>query len=295
MTNIEQTGRNVEEATQLALTELGVSEDQVDVEILDEGSKGFFGLGQAPAKVRVTVKVSAESKRAEAAPRRERSRSRPRPKREAKPVQENKDTEPTPTPKQETKREPRKTTKREPKPAARQAAVKEPPKEQPVRETAPVVLTEDELRVAAETSCGVLQHILDGIGVGGKASIKSTGDSQVRLEIEDGDAGVLIGRHGQTVQAIQYLTAIITNRQSGHRVRVAVDIQGYRDRREQVLTQHAKALAEQVKSSGEEAVLEPLPATERRIIHAALADDEDVMTYSEGEEPERYVVISPKK
>jgi spoIIIJ-associated protein len=154
---------------------------------------------------------------------------------------------------------------------------------------------EEILKSAAEISLNALQHIADGIEDGAKASVKSTADNQVVLEILSGEPATIIGKHGQTIDAIQYLVGVITNKRLQERVRVVVDVEGYRSKREEALTDQARYFASQVKETGEEAVLEPLHANERRIIHSALADDPDVYTYSEGEEPDRHVVISPKK
>jgi spoIIIJ-associated protein len=297
MTSIEQTGKNIEQATQLALAKLGVTEDQVDVEILDEGSKGFLGLGQSPAKVRVTVK-NVESARDETSTTRSkpRQRSRPRSKQrpEAKKVQEpNERVEPSTAPAEQPVAEK----------AAREKPIRErPAREKPVREKpAPEVrepsppITEEAANQAAEAARDTLQRILDGIGAGGSTGIKGVSDGQIGLEIQGGDAGILIGRHGQTIDAIQYLVNVIVHRQSGLRIRVSIDVGGYRTKREEALTKQALLWAAQVKEAGQEAVMDPLPASERRLVHAALADNPDVYTYSEGEEPNRHVVISPKK
>ena len=137
--------------------------------------------------------------------------------------------------------------------------------------------------------------ILDALGNGGRAEMKSADADQVILDMVGGDTPRLIGRHGQTVNAIQYLVGIVTNRRMEAKVRVVVDAEGYRARREDALRKQALYLAKQVKEGGQEAVLDSLTANERRIIHTTLADDPDVYTYSEGEDPERRLVISPKK
>lgn len=255
MTTIEQTGKDIEEATQLALEELGVTEDEVHVEILDEGARGFFGLGQTPARVRVTIKEPGK------------------PGRKAEPSAA--------------------------EPAAAPSA-RAPKAEEPVPESAAAKIVEpapsaEVLRSAADMSLELLQRILDGIDVGTKASVESASDGQVVLNVSADNPAILIGKHGQTVNAIQYLVGVMTNKRIHAKVRVIVDVEGYRGRREKALTEQAHYLARKVKESGEEAVLEALQPNERRIIHLALADDPDIHTYSEGEEPARHVVISPKK
>ena len=259
MTSIEQTGKDIEEATQLALEQLGVTEDEVDVEILEDGVKGFLGLGQTPAKVRVTVRrvrsTPAAASEKTPAPK-PRPKSQPKPKPEAKPQKE--------------------------VPSA------------PLPEAAPMG-SEDSVKQAAEISREVLQRILEGISEGGKAVVKSTAGDQVELDMVGGDTAILIGKHGQTIDSLQYLVGVITNKRLPERIRIVIDAEGYRGRREEALRKQALFLARQVKDKGEEAVLESLHANERRIIHMTLADDPEVYTYSEGEDPDRHVVISPKK
>ena len=110
------------------------------------------------------------------------------------------------------------------------------------------------------------------------------------------DARYLVGRHGQALDALQHLavSAVCRRGSSGQRLHVNFDADGYRARREETLQKLARDLADQVKATGQEAVLDPLSPLERRIVHTALVDDPGVATYSEGEEPERYIIISPK-
>lgn len=250
MTSIEQTGRSVEEATQLALEQLGVTEDDVHVEILEEGSKGFLGLGQAPARVRVSLKDSAMAKK----------RTRPAP------------------------------AKTSPEPEEVSAPEEEQPVSEPVQ---PVSGTVEEQ--AAEMVKDILQHVLEGMGDEAEVVVRSASDGQVVLDLVGGETAVLVGKHGQTINALQYLVGIIVNRRLSEQVRIVLDAEGYRNRREETLRSQALYLASKVKESGQEAVLEPLQAHERRIVHLALVDDPDVETYSEGDGSERHVVISPRK
>lgn len=256
MTSIEETGKDIEEATQRALEQLGVTEDEVDVEIMEEGLKGFLGLGQAPARVRVTVKKapSARSRRGKAAA------------------------------------EPETKPKRQPKPKAEPAESVPAP----VVEQGTAVL-DDAVQQVAETGRETLQNILDGICDGAKAVVRNASNGEVVLDMVGGDTAILIGKHGQTINALQYLVGVIANRRLADRVRIIIDAEGYRGRREEALRKQALFLAKKVKESGQEAVLEELQPNERRIVHMTLADDTEVYTYSEGEDPARHVVISPKK
>lgn len=119
-------------------------------------------------------------------------------------------------------------------------------------------------------------------------------DGTYRLEVVGDDAGSVIGRYGNTLNALQYLAGLVTQRRTGEHVRLQVDAEGYRDRREAALVEQARTLAAEVAAAGQEAELDPLSAFERRIIHNALMDHPDVTTYSEGVEPERKVIIAPR-
>lgn len=253
MTSIEMTGKNIEEATQLALEELGVTEDSVYVEILDEGAKGFLGLGQTPAKVKVTLKDAQT----------------PAPNDQFATVIDSELSEETTDITMSSSQE-----------------TADNDKEYPA-EKSPIEL--------AETARTILQAIVDGIGYGGTAVTGDVSPNMIHLNIDGGDSGILIGKHGQTINAIQYLISVIINKRRLKRIRVTVDSEGYRTRREEALKNQALFLANKVKESGEEAVLDSLDASERRIIHTTLADNPYVYTYSEGEDPDRHIVISPKK
>ncbi len=124
---------------------------------------------------------------------------------------------------------------------------------------------------------------------------KLTGIDQVTLNLRGEDLGILIGKHGQTLDALQYLTNLAAHRDSDERVRIVIDVEDYRKRREETLVRLAQRLADRVKLRGEKVVLEPMSPHERKIIHTALQDDYRVTTFSEGEEPFRKVVITLKK
>jgi spoIIIJ-associated protein len=141
----------------------------------------------------------------------------------------------------------------------------------------------------------LLDQILQALGVPAAVTGEGQPDGSVRLLVEGADMGVVIGKHGGTINALQYLISLILQKRVGERVRLVIDAEGYRSRREQALRDLARTYAQRVKESGQEAVLDALQSYERRIIHNCLADDPDVFTYSEGEEPDRRVVISPRE
>ena len=120
-------------------------------------------------------------------------------------------------------------------------------------------------------------------------------DGTVTFKLHGADMGILIGKHGQTLDALQYLTNLVANKNSSERIRIMIDIEDYRERRAHTLTRLALGLAEKVKRSGERVVLEPMNPHERKIIHMALQNDNRVKTLSEGEDPYRKVVIEIKK
>jgi spoIIIJ-associated protein len=134
--------------------------------------------------------------------------------------------------------------------------------------------------------------VLSGIGIHGKISSYRE-ENTLFIDVNGSDCGAAIGRHGETLEAIQYLASLVANKASQERVRVILDIGGYRRRREITLISMAEKAAESVVRNGRNFTLEPMNPSERRIVHSALQSFPGVMTYSEGEEPERHVIIAP--
>ncbi|SMC91393.1 RNA-binding cell elongation regulator Jag/EloR [Sporomusa malonica] len=124
---------------------------------------------------------------------------------------------------------------------------------------------------------------------------KKNQDDHVVINLRGEDLGILIGKHGQTLDALQYLTNLAANRDADERSRIVLDVEDYRKRRAETLSRLAMRLADKVKRRGERVVLEPMSPQERKIIHMALQSDNRIVTYSEGDEPYRKVVISLKK
>src|SRR2546428_12496598 len=143
------------------------------------------------------------------------------------------------------------------------------------------------------TGAAVLREIVDGMGIQAEVIVRERPEPM--LEIEGPDLGVVIGRHGENLIALQQLTSLITSRRVGHTVYVGVDIEGYRARREQQLREIAKRVAGRVRATNQAVTLEPMLAYERRIVHLALQDDHDVRTESGGIDPNRRVVVLPKR
>lgn len=141
----------------------------------------------------------------------------------------------------------------------------------------------------------VLGDIIEAMDLDAKPVLKSVVEEDVEIDLVGKDVAILIGKGGQTLDALQYLVAIAANKGTPDKRRVVLDAEGYRDRHRRTLEKIAREYADAVKDKGREAVLDPQPARDRRIIHMALVDDPDVYTYSEGYGDDRHVVISPKK
>ncbi len=203
---VEKTGKTIEEALNSALTELKLTIDRVDYEVMVEPTKGFFGLGAKLAKVKVTVK-----------------------------------------------------------------------------KLTPV-----------EVALEFLHKIFASMKLPVEIQQTEKEDHYI-FNLKGNDLGILIGKHGQTLDALQYLTNLAANRElSEEKIRIIIDVEDYRKRREETLCRLAMRLADKVRRSGEKIVLEPMNRHERKIIHTALQDNHRIMTYSDGEEPYRKVVIAVK-
>lgn len=163
-----------------------------------------------------------------------------------------------------------------------------------VAEPAAPELTEEELDKIADTAVASIQSVLAAFGISATIDEYEGDEGEIILDIVGGDLAILIGRHGKTLDALQTLVAAITSRQIGHRFPVVVDVEGYRARRREKLEDVARRTADRVARQGRGVKLRPMTSYERRIVHMTLRDDRRVVTGSEGEEPTRSVVVSPK-
>lgn len=206
MRQVTATGSTVKEAVQSALAQLDATEDQVEINVLEEGKKGLFGLfGSRPAVVKVVARPGA-----------------------------------------------------------------------------------------VESAEHYLTSVIESLGIQARIDIVKEGDRNVMFNISGEKMGLLIGKRGQTLNALQYLTQLVANRHSSHYVRVILNPENYRERRKETLVRLAERLASKAAQTGEPVSLEPMPNYERKIIHTVLADHDKVSTVSKGEEPSRHVVIQPK-
>jgi spoIIIJ-associated protein len=227
----------VEEALEKGLAELGLSRDEVEIEVLDEGSKGLFSFVGRQARVRLTIKSHD-----------------------------------APT-----------------------AVDDKPHTDAPLTKTEDVE-TDNVMAIAQAT----VSELLEKMGVY-TATVSTrldetpgrNGEPTIIVDINGDDLSILIGRRAETLNALQYVTRLILGKEIGRGVNLAVDVEGYRERRERNLRQLARRMAGQAVKSGRTQSLEPMPANERRIIHLELKDDENVETESVGSEPRRKVTIIP--
>jgi spoIIIJ-associated protein len=155
-------------------------------------------------------------------------------------------------------------------------------------------LTEDELDQVADTAVAAIQEILGAFGIEAAIDEYEGDEGEIILDIVGGELGLLIGRHGKTLDSMQTLVGAITSRKLGFRYPVVVDIEGYRGRRREKLEDVARRTADRVARQGRAVKLRPMTSYERRVVHMALRNDRRVVTGSEGEEPTRAVVVSPK-
>lgn len=268
MKSVETTGKTVDEAIAQALIQLGVPSDQVDIEVLEEGSKGILGLFGKMTRIRATLKEDSEEEIYNdlAAIRETISEIK---EEKTEPVQE--------------------VVKPEPE-------VK--PEPQPVQEKA-----EEEIKaptVDVEKKAALfLMDVLEAMGIDAIINTSLTDDNVLEIDVEDSaeesSMGVIIGKRGNTLDSLQYLTTMVVNKDTTEHIRVKLDTENYRARRQDTLEKLARSLARKVRKTGHKVVLEPMNPYERRIIHYTLQNDPAVETHSEGEEPYRKVVITPKR
>jgi len=243
-TVLEVIAPTVDEAIDQGLVQLGLSRDDVEVEILDAGSRGLFGLGNRQARVRLTVCTNDEEEEEYLLPQIEKIEI--------------------------------------PSPVAPR-----------------MPFTDDEH--ALDVAKTVVEDLLERMKVSGKvqASFIEPDDKKdervILLDIHGEDLSILIGRRSETLNALQYITSLIVGKELGCWTPLIVDVQGYRSRRERQIRQLAHRMAEQAVHTGRKQILEPMPASERRLVHMELRSHPQVTTESTGEEPNRKVTIFLKK
>lgn len=251
---LEMTGRTEDLAIEAALQKLGLDRDDVSVEILERPKSGFLGIGGSPAKVKITYQAPDEPPSAPAA------LVKPTPEAPAAFV----------------------------KAAPVKEAVPAKPAPSPVKPTTPVGEDDDRATAITEFLTGLMAHM----GVDATPQVALGEENTYEVELVGQSLGALIGRRGETLDAIQQLTNYSVNRGHAKRVRVHVDAEHYRAKREESLVRLAEKVAGKVVKYRRNVTLEPMNAYERHVIHTALQEHPDVTTYSTGTEPNRRTVVA---
>ena len=317
---IETTGDTRDAAIAAALKQLGMDRDDVSVEVLDNGKKGFLGIGATPARVRVTYEVPDEPVKKEEPvhkpvekaekPAKAEAEKKPAPKQEkpAEKPQKLSITDEDDTPrlvkaapadfvpeKLEIERPPRRERpRRERGGRGRRAREERPVTPSVPKERELIPVSEEGMKKAEQLATDFITGLLEKMGVEGQvATLPQVECDQLRLEISGPDMGPIIGRRGDTLDAIQYLGSLVLNNALDEHVRLSVNTENYREKRAESLERLARKMAMKVVKSHRSMTLEPMNPYERRIIHAALQDFNGVTTYSTGTEPGRRVVIAP--
>lgn len=277
---------------------MNITADQADIEVLDEGRKGIFGFGRKDAKVRVTVKevtVAEESAPAEKTVS-EAAEAAVQAVKEAANIAVDTAVKKAEAVKADASAAVEDLSQKaaEAKDNAVDSAIstlESLKSERPAREARKYVVNDEAIIAAKE----FLQRVFTAMKIEvAMEKFINKNDGSVTFKLHGQDMGILIGKHGQTLDSLQYLTNLVANKTSNERVRVIIDVEDYRDRRIETLTRLANRLADKVKRTGERVALEPMNPHERKIIHMALQGDRRVTTLSEGDDPYRHVVIELK-
>ena len=300
---IVTTGKTIDLAIEAALTQLGLDRDSVSVQVLAQAKAGFLGFGAAPAKVQVTYEVPDPKPEPAPAPKSAlgaASRSKKptpapvkkpeAPKAEA-PKAEPKKEAPKAEPKKEApKAEPKKEAPKAPK--VEKAKADKAPKKEAVKTPAqPKVYAPAEPGSVEEKIETFIKGLLEHMGSQAVPHAWKEEDNSYMVELVGDDLGYLIGRRGDTLDAIQHLANYSVNRDVEGHIRINVDAESYREKREDSLRRYAHKKAQQVLKAHRRTTLEPMNAYERHVIHATLQDTDRITTYSVGTEPNRRVVI----
>ncbi len=292
MQTVKATGKTVDEAVQKALLELGISKEEAEIRVIEEAKTGIFGFGKKDAVVEVSAKAETEETAEAEAPEAaevaavaaaaeiiEEAKEAAEEVSEVSEVSEKEETEETAEAEVSEEAEEEELSDDGAKPAGRREE----------RE-----FSQEEQNETAEEAKKFLEGIFRSIGLSVTME-KMMSRERILLNLHGEGLGILIGKHGRTLNSLQYLTNLAAGKLYHHRYFVLLDVENYRIRREQTLTTLALRLAEKAKRTGAPVELEPMDPGERRMIHLALQEDDAVTTESEGEGSYRHVVILPKE
>ncbi|MCI6012684.1 MAG: protein jag [Firmicutes bacterium] len=298
----EKWGTDVETAVKLALDDLGLTRDEVDVKVLEEPSRGFFGIGSKLAKVRVEKKkpVKMEEKIQEETVRKETvkpvqteqvEKTEPQEKLQKPQAVRNSETRTTSQKRNNNSRRDRNNHSGKSKKDRREKESRE--FHEPLEPVIARVPEEDLTVCENHIALDFLAEVTEQMGLSLNISAKQ-GNDVLYIEIQGKDSGTIIGKRGQTLDAIQYLTSLVVNKDQEKYTRVVVDAENYRAKREKTLELLAIRLANKVVKTGKSVKLEPMNPYERKVIHATLQNHPYVTTKSEGQDPYRRVIIELK-
>lgn len=273
MRTVRITAKTIEAAVAEGLEKLGISREEAVVHVVEQPSSGLFGLIH---KKMAVVDISAPDEEAEEDTVEEASPAEEAPAAEI--------------PAEEAKKE---TLAEESKAEEAAPEAEEAPAEEKKAEREEPTFDPEEQKKVAEEAKTFLAGVFAGMHLAVTMECRMT-EERIMINLVGDGLGILIGKHGQTLDALQYLTNLAAGKSFRHHYFILLDVENYRERRQDTLEALARRLAGKVKRTGEEIRLEPMAAGERRIIHLALQDDHAVSTDSEGEAPYRYVVIRPK-
>jgi spoIIIJ-associated protein len=294
---VETTGRTVDEAKSKALDQLGVAEDDAEITILDEPKPGLFGRVRGEARVRARVRPTQPRPKAD---RRERKKRGDKADDATGAVTTADDDGVESTVENEPARKPaaRQSGSADRRPARSEGSSSRRGQAAPATagdgsaDTAEKESTVDAVQVGQEAQRFV-QGLVDAFGIAGTATIHRE-DDDIEVKVDGTDLGLLVGPRGSTLQAVQELTRVASQRRLGdHDTRLRVDVGGYRERRKEALSAFAQQVAAQVVADGVAKRLEPMSSSDRKIIHDVLSEYDGVVTRSEGDDPRRCVVIAP--
>ena len=318
---VQFSAKTKNEAITKACIELGVSSDQLDIQVITEGSTGFFGFGSKPAIIKVRKlkdaseedeiekivdSVKIESFKEERKKEVQKTVQKASVKQPSKHV--NKQEQKAENVKEQKENKEEKVQKeKQPKPAkekiSKEKASREqkekPAKEKTVKASKEIEIITDpeEIKDIENRAFVFLRDIFASMDLGEVEIVSkyNTKDGCLEVDFEGNDMGILIGKRGQTLDSLQYLTSLVVNKGKSSYIRMKLDTEDYRRRRKETLENLARGIAYKVKKTRKPVVLEPMNPYERRIIHSALQGNKFVETISEGEEPYRHVVVKLKR
>ena len=285
------TGKTVEEAIEAAYNKAGVDREYVTVEILERPKKKFFGLKTVPASAKATIdedyfnKMFAVKEKKAEAPKKKKEQKAEKPAQPEQPKEKKQE-----KPKKEQK--PQQPKKQEPKKEAPKAADEKIEAAETSKEEAKV-LAPEVLEMKGSAAAGYIKEVLGALGYPEAEVNYTQKDGMIVLQLSGEDMGAVVGRRGDNLDAMQYLASLVANKSEGSYVRVVLDIDDYRSKREASLRAYARKTATNVVRTGRSTTLEAMNPYERRIVHSTVQTVNGATSKSIGSEPNRRVVISP--